>query len=220
MRAMWLAPLGLMLALTVGCKGSDDTDSTSTGDEVQDAISDLEKWEECEVLTTSSGLVCDELEGGTEYLLADIRFADPDAEEPPLEGYLYYVFVANTPMTNDADWQAAESGDYCTVAWSLRGEWIDEGLEGCLDCTHTMNYTNTFAASQTTCPEGIVATARDRFDGADNATWYVRINTDGSAVSYDTEREWAPNGFGDGEGVVVWSDKKCQWLGIDECERE
>lgn len=220
MRGVWI---GLATALVVGLAGCGNNDDNGGGNdpaEVDDAIDALVKWEECEVLTTSSGLVCEELEGGTEYLLADIRFSDPGAEAPPLEGYLYYVFVANTPMTNDPDWQAADPGDRCTVAWSLSGEWIDEGLEGCEDCTHTMNYTNSFSAAATDCPANLVQFARQRFDGADNATWYVRVNSDGTAVSYDTQSEWAPNGFGDEQGVVVWSDSKCQWLGVDECERE
>lgn len=208
-----------LMTITLGmlaCGGSNPALETGpvTGSPLDDTIASLEKWSECETFTTSQGLTCEDLEGGTEYLVGDIKF-NANAE---LGGALYYVLVANTPMTKDPEWVAAGLTESCRVGYAVTGEWIAEGNEFCPDCTHTMNYNTEYSAAMTTCNQAIVTFANNRFDGADFASWYMKVDAStGSAVAYDTQNMWAPNGTGDASGVLVYSDKKCQWLGVSEC---
>jgi hypothetical protein len=212
-----LAATGLTAALMMTACNDGETNPDDSFDEVQTTLADLEKWEECEVFVDSEGYVCEDFEGGTNYLMADMRFNDDGS----LGGAFYWVLVANTPMSIHQNWSA--SGDaargYCTVGFGLSGRWEEGGSTDCPDCTHRVIYSTTFAASLSNCPTDIQGDIRNTADGVVDASWYVKVNSDGSARGFDTQREWAPIGVGDDSGVIVHSEKKCVWLYEGICTR-
>ena len=71
-----LVSIGLISLATVGCKGDGHTDPTGNVDEVEQTLADFEKSEDCEVFIDSEGYVCEDFEGGTNYLMTDIDFEE------------------------------------------------------------------------------------------------------------------------------------------------
>jgi len=214
-----LGGLGLVsgLLVSVGCKNGDTDEPIGGSDQVQSTLEDLEKWEECEVFVDSEGYVCEDFEGGTRYLMADIEFKDDGS----LGGAFYWVLVANTPMTEHENW--ASSGDpartYCTVGFGLSGSWEEGGGAECPNCTHALTYNTTYSASLSDCPTDVNNDIRESADGVEGAGWFIKVNSDGTAQGFDTTREWAPFGLGDDGGAIVYSDKRCEWLYDGECTK-
>ncbi|MFK7928292.1 MAG: hypothetical protein AB8H79_08880 [Myxococcota bacterium] len=207
----------LVLALAA-CNGTDDIGGTDNPNVLLETLEELPRTDECEVFVTSQGLECDDLEGGSRYLLSNLIFED----EGVLSGEFYFVVVANGPYLDNESWQSStahEKGQaYCTVGFGLTGTWTEGGSSECPDCTHEISYNTRYAPGQSDCPSALNQDVRSTADGIEDAYWGVKINDDGTATAVDTNAQWGTEGVGDASGAIVWSDPRCVWYGGDECD--
>ena len=211
-----LVSIGLISLATVGCKGDGHTDPTGNVDEVEQTLADFEKSEDCEVFIDSEGYVCEDFEGGTNYLMTDIDFEEGGS----IGGAFYWVIVANSPMLAHDNWAASGAADsgYCTVGFGLSGTWEAGGSEECPNCTHSVSYEVTYAPSLSDCPSDFGGATRDQLDGRSGA-WFFLVENNGEARAFDTSNEWAPNGVGDDEGALVWGRIGCRWFYEGDCTK-
>ena len=206
----------LPIALLLGAAACDGNSGTDPIDRLVDPFEFVTS--ECEELVLDDGRDCDELEGASSWGVAQITFNDDD--DQTISGTYYWTLVANEAWKLTPDWTGSQAGangdDYCTLALGLSGTWT-EGSSVCGACDKGVTYNTSFDASQTTCPDALVAAERGRLDGIEGATWGVEILDDGSARGWDTSRMWATDGESDKNGVVLWGYNNCSWFGADEC---
>jgi hypothetical protein len=217
-------PLLAACLLVLACNGDgpndDDTGFTPGLGRVLDRIEPVP--EVCETFTTSEGLVCVDIEGAERVYAAELVL-EPSGQ---VSGRFYVVLYANEAWQDTDDWRqsGAASTNRCTVAMPVTGT-HELGGGACGACDRSLTYSvATIDVSLTDCPQGYVNDIRRSLPFND-AFWGVQLASSGSAIGWDTQRAWAPNGVhqatdvqgGTRHEVLLWSNGACQWYGTGEC---
>lgn len=214
----------LAAAALFACGGGDDSESDTGGNGGNGGNGDFgtvldliePELDVCVEFETSEGLICRDIEGAERYLAADIRFEGDDA----ISGRFFVVLFANDAWRETSDWQNSPAADgyMCQVAFGLSGTRSIGGGDSCGACDISLSYNiGSRDNSLTTCPGAYADDVARDVEGISDAYWGVELRSDGSAVGWDTQRAWAPNGEHSGAGVKLWSDWACQWYGSGEC---
>ena len=213
----------LVSAIVMFACGGDDNGSNGNGsdsdfDSSRMSVFDLiePELDVCVEFETSEGLVCRDIEGAERYFAADVRFLDDDA----IGGRFYVVLFANPAWRETSDWQNSDAADdeMCLVAFALSGTRREGGGDACGACDLTLTYNvGSMDVSLTTCPQAYADDVASDVVGISEAYWGVDRRSDGTAIGYDTQRAWAPNGEHYSGGVSLWSNWACEWYGSGEC---